>query len=45
MKKVKYILAVAMLTVGLTSCGLFKKDCNCPHFGNIKSTAQKAMAV
>ncbi|MBB5397466.1 hypothetical protein HDC91_003533 [Mucilaginibacter sp. AK015] len=35
MKTVKYVIAVLVITVTLSSCGLFKKDCNCPHFGLI----------
>jgi len=36
MKRVKYILVVIAI-VSLSSCGIFKKDCGCPHFGKIKS--------
>lgn len=34
MKKIKWISAAVMMVVSFTSCGIFKKDCNCPHFGN-----------
>jgi len=32
MKKVKYIV-LGIIVIGLSSCGIFKKDCGCPHFG------------
>jgi len=32
MKKIKYLIA-AIALAGLSSCGIFKKDCGCPHFG------------
>ncbi|MEO6850222.1 MAG: hypothetical protein ABI203_10715 [Mucilaginibacter sp.] len=35
MKKIKYILLLIGI-VNLTSCGLFKKSCGCPHFGKNK---------
>ena len=34
MKKVKYLL-VLIIAVSLSSCGIFKKDCGCPHFSKI----------
>jgi hypothetical protein len=34
MKKVKY-LVILIAAVSLSSCGIFKKDCGCPHFGQI----------
>jgi hypothetical protein len=36
MRKTKYILLLIGI-VSLSSCGLFKKSCNCPHFGKNKS--------
>jgi hypothetical protein len=35
MKKIKYIIALLAI-IGLSSCGIFKKDCGCPHFGKSK---------
>jgi hypothetical protein len=32
MKKIKY-LVILITVVSLSSCGIFKKDCGCPHFG------------
>jgi hypothetical protein len=32
MKKIK-ITAALVICIALSSCGIFKKDCNCPHFG------------
>ncbi|HWD88662.1 MAG TPA: hypothetical protein VG367_11090 [Mucilaginibacter sp.] len=32
MKKIKYII-LGIIIAGLSSCGIFKKDCGCPHFG------------
>jgi len=32
MKKVKY-LVILIAAASLSSCGIFKKDCGCPHFG------------
>jgi len=37
MMKLKLILAAAVLFGSLSSCGIFKKDCGCPHFGSIKT--------
>jgi hypothetical protein len=37
MKKIVLISALALLTA-LSSCGIFHKNCNCPHFGKVKST-------
>jgi hypothetical protein len=32
MRKIKLAAALAVC-VALSSCGIFKKGCNCPHFG------------
>nr|WP_157536165.1 hypothetical protein [Mucilaginibacter sp. L294] len=37
MKKAKYLSVVLLITMALSSCGIFKKDCNCPHFSNAKA--------
>ena len=37
MLKVKIVLLSGAIILGTTSCGIFKKDCNCPHFGKMKS--------
>ena len=39
MKKVKYTIALLAI-IGLSSCGIFKKDCGCPHFGKNKPAAK-----
>jgi hypothetical protein len=41
MKKIKYALALLAI-IGLSSCGIFKKDCGCPHFGKIKTVTKTA---
>jgi len=41
MVKNKFIVLGAMIVlIGLSSCGIFKKSCNCPHFGKVKSDVQ-----
>jgi len=42
MKKAKYILLLIAIAA-LSSCGIFKKDCGCPHFG--KNISSKGAAV
>jgi hypothetical protein len=42
MRKVKYLVIIAAIA-SLSSCGIFKKDCHCPHFGKNKSIQQKAI--
>jgi hypothetical protein len=37
MLKSKLIVLGLIALLGATSCGIFKKDCNCPHFGKIKT--------
>jgi hypothetical protein len=39
MKKNKVILFVACIAMMASSCGIFKKDCNCPHFGKTAAPA------
>jgi len=34
MKRIRY-LVVLIAAVCLSSCGVLKKDCGCPHFGKI----------
>jgi len=36
MKKVKY-LVILIAATSLSSCGIFKKDCGCPHFGKVSA--------
>jgi hypothetical protein len=43
MKKSKLILAMAIVLVSLSSCGIFKKGCGCPHFGKIKGADVQMM--
>jgi hypothetical protein len=33
MKTIKILFIVVALAAMASSCGIFKKDCNCPHFG------------
>ncbi|WP_170113633.1 hypothetical protein ABZR88_00310 [Mucilaginibacter yixingensis] len=40
MKKLKYILVLLAACAVISSCGIFKKNCNCPHFGMQKTAAQ-----
>jgi len=38
MIKSKFILFVAaVMLMSISSCGIFKKSCNCPHFGKVKT--------
>ena len=39
MKKSKLILLGAIIVVSFSSCGIFKKDCGCPHFGKAKAVS------
>jgi len=36
MKKAKYIF-VLIAMIGLSSCGIFRKGCGCPHVSKIKT--------
>lgn len=39
MAKSKLMVFVGVIVLMcLTSCGIFKKGCGCPHFGKIKTT-------
>ncbi|OOQ57646.1 hypothetical protein BC343_12650 [Mucilaginibacter pedocola] len=38
MKLFKYFVILLAGSALLSSCGLFKKDCGCPHFGMRKAT-------
>ncbi|MGZ3819046.1 MAG: hypothetical protein ACXVB6_00535 [Mucilaginibacter sp.] len=47
MKPVKYILLLIVIA-SLSSCGIFKKGCGCPHFGQnkpVKETVSVASYV
>ncbi|MFS2188271.1 hypothetical protein ACCC92_16455 [Mucilaginibacter sp. Mucisp84] len=46
MKKNKLVilLGALLLTAG-SSCGIFHKDCGCPHFGKIKSADSRCADV
>jgi Phr family secreted Rap phosphatase inhibitor len=44
MKKIKYLL-LALAVTGISSCGIFKKDCNCPHFSRNISPVKTAKPV
>lgn len=41
MKKTKYLLILVAIA-SLSSCGIFKKDCGCPHFGKTKPVKETA---
>lgn len=36
-----YIVALACGMLLLASCGIFKKDCNCPHFGYVQHKTER----
>lgn len=36
MKKIKTIVILLAASIAVSSCGLFHKSCNCPHFGKVK---------
>jgi hypothetical protein len=37
MKKNKWMIVGAIaIFIGLSSCGIFHKSCNCPHFGSVR---------
>lgn len=42
-----YLVVVVLAVMSLSSCGLFHKSCNCPHFGNNlkKSSPAATMAA
>ena len=40
MLKSKLIIAAVALVMGLSSCGIFHKSCNCPHFGKVTTPAK-----
>jgi hypothetical protein len=42
MLKSKLILMGLALLLCISACGIFKKDCNCPKFGQVKTTAKPA---
>jgi hypothetical protein len=44
MKKLIKISAVAVMIFSLSSCGIFKKDCGCPHFGTVKQAVKANQA-
>lgn len=45
MKTIKYLFAALLITTALSSCGIFKKDCNCPHFSEVKAVKMHATRV
>jgi len=44
MKKVKY-LVILIAAASLSSCGIFKKDCGCPHFGKVPAHTKSASNI
>ncbi|WP_292941462.1 hypothetical protein [Mucilaginibacter sp. 44-25] len=45
MKNVKYLCALVVLLAATSSCGIFKKDCGCPHFGKSASASKPTRYV
>jgi hypothetical protein len=41
MKKAKYIF-VLVAVISLSSCGIFRKGCGCPHFSKMKADYKAA---
>lgn len=42
MAKSKLMVFVGVIVLmSLTSCGIFKKGCGCPHFGKVKTPNMK----
>jgi len=37
MLKNKVLLSGLILLISISSCGIFHKDCGCPHFGKVKT--------
>jgi hypothetical protein len=48
LKRKLSLTVLAVVMISLSSCGIFhKNDCNCPHFGKVKTPvtqAQKGIA-
>nr|WP_294946191.1 hypothetical protein [uncultured Mucilaginibacter sp.] len=44
MKTIKMLFIALVVAAVASSCGIFKKDCNCPHFG-MKKTEPKVYNV
>jgi hypothetical protein len=44
MIKIKFILFGLAMLLSATSCGIFKKDCGCPHFGKVKTQSKPNQA-
>jgi hypothetical protein len=45
MKKIKYFFILAITMISLSSCGIFKKDCHCPHFSKTVSPPRAGAAL
>jgi hypothetical protein len=45
MKKNKLFIIGLIGLLNLSACGIFKKDCGCPHFGKVKTPAKQAPVV
>ena len=39
------VLAGVIVLMSLTSCGIFKKGCGCPHFSKVKCADFKCAGV
>jgi hypothetical protein len=42
MLKNKFVIIGLLGLLALSSCGIFHKDCGCPHFGAIKTAGKPA---
>jgi len=40
----KFIIVGVLALISLSSCGIFHKDCGCPHFGMNKTAPARANA-
>lgn len=40
----KLYILIGLLFISLSSCGIFKKDCKCPHFGYKTTKTVKQIA-
>gem|GEM_PF-2214914 len=43
MRKLKYILVLLGAFTVISSCSIFKKNCNCPHFGMQKAAQSRTV--
>lgn len=43
MVRLKYMIALVLVGTAVSSCGLFHKSCNCPHFGKVINKSATAV--